>query len=214
MAAGDVQVGVISWGEGCAEADHAGLASRVSTVSDWIEQEICRLSAMPPESCGDKPTASHDNRLPTQEGEGDFQLRITVQHDHAPEETAWSFTHRDSMSLLYFQNFDTVPQPYVDVTHVFHNLRAGTYFFGISDKKKDGMCCQFGQGSIAITNHKTHEVLWEHNGEFEEFLSVTLELNSAGSVVDAQEGTKWINPSIAASNFNGPPPRSSASIEE
>lgn len=202
MAANDVQIGVVSWGEGCAEPDHAGLASRVSAVTAWIEREICRLSAMPPDSCK-APTTSYDNRLP-KKGHGDFQLRITVQHDNAPTETAWSFTHRESMTLLYFQPFESVPQPYTDVSHVFHDLQAGTYVFAISDTKQDGICCKFGAGSIAITNHETNNVLWEHSGDFKEYLSVTMELDQDGSIVSFQEADAWINPSKAVSDSNGP----------
>ena len=211
LAANDVQVGVVSWGMGCAEEDYAGLASRVSAVAAWIDKEICRLSAMPPESCTE-PTTSYDNRLP-EAGKGEFPLRVTVQHDNAPGETAWSLTHRESMALLYFQPFESVPQPYTDVSHVFSDLKAGTYVFAISDTKKDGICCKFGKGSIAITNHETNDVLWEHTGEFDEYLSVTLELDSNGSLVSAEEATAWINPSNAVSNSNGPP-ASSASADE
>jgi hypothetical protein len=209
MAANDVQVGVVSWGIGCAEADHAGLASRVSAVTTWIDSEICRLSAMPPESCNEASTTSYNNRLP-EEGKGEFQLLITVKHDNAPAETAWSFTHRESMTLLYFQPFESVPQPYTDVSHVFHDLKAGSYVFAISDTKMDGICCQFGKGSIAITNPITNEVLWEHAGDFEEYLSVTLEMASNGTVVDFLEGDAWINPSKGTSDSNGPP----SSVEE
>ncbi|CAB9521115.1 Plasminogen (Fragment) [Seminavis robusta] len=203
----NVQVGVVSWGEGCAEADHAGLASRVSAVTDWIEREICRLSAMPPKTCIERnmPTTCFDKRLPSGDSEDDkgtFQMRVTVQHDHSPKETSWSVTHIESATLLYFQPFESVPEPFVDVSHVFHNLVAGTYNFAISDTEKDGLCCEFGQGSIVITNHGTEQVLWEHNGKFEEFLGVTIKLDEAGNVVSLEEATEWINPSVRVSKAN------------
>ena len=191
---------------GCARADRTGLASRLSAVTDWIESGICRLSAMPPASCHTNTTTSYNNRLSENEktplGQDTFDIRVTVLHDSAPGETAWSLTHVDSHSLLYLQDFESVPTPFVDVSHVFHGLKAGKYVFAISDTKQDGLCCEFGQGNVAITHHETNEVLWEHNGDFTDFVGVTLELDSSGSLISAEETTSWKNPSVQVTEDN------------
>ena len=44
----DVQVGVVSWGLGCAE--HPGVYARVSEGYDWIEKQVCKISRNPPAS--------------------------------------------------------------------------------------------------------------------------------------------------------------------
>jgi hypothetical protein len=48
----DTLVALVSWGIGCADPVFPGVNARVSSVSDWIDKHVCRLSDAPPADFG------------------------------------------------------------------------------------------------------------------------------------------------------------------
>lgn len=210
------QVGIVSYGIGCALPDYAGVNSRVSAVYEWIEQQICELSDFPPARCFNGSSSSGTAGPPaniapdTLPPGGAGQLSVHVQFDQYPKETAWSLTY---LSMPEDQEpYRLFLHPFSQETigkgdyqkQSFTNLPAGTYSLQVGDQADDGICCTFGEGEIWVTNDKTGAEIWS-NRTFKGYTEAILEINAAGAIVVSEVKDEYDNSWEAFEAVNHPP---------
>ena len=163
---------------GCARKDFAGVNSRVSAVSDWLDDAKCRYSNYP--LCGGTgaPTDAPVSSPSTSSRTGSGSLTVTFVVDDYPEELAWIMSQKDG-ETLYFQPYDSLTTPRATVSKRFDNLQEGeTYMFKVSDREGDGMCCIFGNGEVTIRDNVQGVHVWSSRGNYGRYYEVDLEIQS------------------------------------
>jgi hypothetical protein len=70
---------------------------------------------------------------------------------------------------------------------------------------EDGLCCIYGHGKLWVTDDSTGGTIYEHDGVFDAYLKVVLNVDEEGTFIEASESEEY-TPSYEALDIPNHPP--------
>jgi len=136
---GSTLVGIISFGSGCKADQIPDGHVRLSEVHDWVQEQICLLSANPPTDCDF--SEPRDPRV--------VEVVIDFTHDFFPEHTTFAVRSKKTLETVY------AGPEYIPTRNGIHKesvfLLPGEYTFDLFDTEGNGLASSYGDGSWKLS---------------------------------------------------------------
>ena len=87
------------------------------------------------------------------------------------------------------------------VTEHFRDVPAGRYQFEIGDIQNDGICCDYGVGSV-ILKDRHGEVLWTLTGGYGAYHGLSIHVDEDGKVTVSDDQDIYVTPSALVTQTN------------